>query len=84
MNGKAHKDLRPDNCGVVFEKYSDRVIVGSQEPTISEELVMNQIKYFQNEGISVLLVDLPNKTRSFYLAEGHTLDTVEQDIRKRS
>ena len=79
----AHIDLRPDNCGVLFEKWSDRVIVGSTEDELSE-LILGQIGYFQKEGISVLIVNQNEKTRMFYLADGHTIKSVEEDIKCRA
>jgi len=78
----AHIDLRPDNCGVLFEKYSDKVIVGSTEGELSD-LIIGQIGFFQREGISVLIINLKEKKRFFYLAEGHTIQSVEEDIRWR-
>jgi hypothetical protein len=77
-----HIDLRPDNGGVLFEKWSDRVIVGSTEDELSE-LILGQIGYFQKEGISVLIVNQNEKIRNFYLAEGHTIQSVEEDIKWR-
>jgi Fe-S-cluster containining protein len=77
-----HIDLRPDNGGVLFEKWSDRVIVGSTEDELSE-LIIGQIGYFQKEGISVLIVNQNEKIRNFYLAEGHTIQSVEEDIKWR-
>lgn len=78
----AHIDLRPDNCGVLFEKWSDKVIVGSTEDKLSN-LIMGQIEYFNREDISVLIVNLINKERFFYLAEDHTIQSVEEDIKWR-
>lgn len=78
----AHIDLRPNNCGVLFEKYSDRVIVGSADNELSE-LVLGQIGFFQREGISVLIVNTKKKERYFYLADGHTIESVEEDIKWR-
>lgn len=76
------EELRPDKCGVLFEKWSDRVIVGSTETNISK-LIINQIGYFQKEGISVLIVNQNEKTRTFYLADGHTIQSVKEDIKWR-
>ena len=78
----AHIDLRPDKCGVCFEKYSDKVIVGSTENKLSK-LILGQIGFFQKEGISVLIVNMKKKERYFYLAEGHTIESVVEDIRWR-
>ena len=78
----AHIDLRPNNCGVLFEKWSDNVIVGSTEDELSE-LILGQIGYFQRECISVLMVNQEEKIKVYYLAEGHTVSFVDGEIRKR-
>lgn len=78
----AHIDLRPDNCGVCFEKYSDKVIIGSSEDELSK-LILGQIGYFNREGISVLIVDFKKKERYYFLADGHTVPFVEGEIKTR-
>ena len=78
----AHVHLRPDNCGVLFEKYTDRVIVGSTERDLSD-LMIGQIGLFQREGISVVIINMIKKHRYFYLADGHTVQSVEEDIKWR-
>jgi len=73
------EELRPDKCGVMFEKWSDKVIIGSTEKEISD-LIKNQIRYFNREGISIIISDYDKKTRTFYLAKGHTKDSVRKEI----
>jgi hypothetical protein len=77
------EELRPDICGVLFEKYSDKVIVGSTTESELSDLMLGQITYFQKEGISVLIVNQNEKTRTFYLADGHTRQSVKEDIKWR-
>jgi hypothetical protein len=77
----AHIDLRPDNCGVLFEKWSDYVIVGSTEYEITK-LILGQIQFFNREGISVLVVD-SNNNRNLYLADGHTPEFVHKELENR-
>lgn len=76
------EELRPDMCGVLFEKWSDKVIVGSTENKLSK-LIRNQLGYFQREGISILIVNQNEKTRTFYLSDGHTIQSVKEDIKWR-
>jgi hypothetical protein len=78
----AGKELRPNVCGVLFEKWSDKVIVGSTENKLSK-LILNQIEYFKNEGISILIVNQNEKTRTFYVADGHTVESVKEEIKWR-
>lgn len=76
---KAGKELRPDKCNVVFEKWSDKVIVGATDVNLSK-LVLRQIGFFKREGISVLIIDHKKKTRTYFLAPGHTKQFVKKEI----
>ena len=83
QNIKVSNELRPDKCNVLFEKYSDNVIVGVTEKELSE-LVLNQIKHFRNSGISVLIVDYTKKTKTYFLVKNHTKEFVRKEINDRS
>lgn len=52
-----HPDLRPDYLGVVFEKITDTLILGTIDGKLEDrsELVNRQVRYFVNEGISVMM-----------------------------
>lgn len=78
----AHIDLRPDNCGVLFEKWTDKVIVGSTNDKLSD-LILRQLEFFQREGISTVIIRPKEKSRTFYLAEGNTIQSVEEEIKWR-
>jgi len=58
------EELRPDRCGMMFEKWSDKVIVGVTDTGISE-LAMNQINHFREEGISILVINHKEKSKTF-------------------
>jgi hypothetical protein len=75
----AGEELRPDKCGVLFEKWSDKVIVGLTNEIISN-LILDQIDYFRSEGISIIIVNYTKKIRIYFLAEGHTKDFVRKEI----
>jgi hypothetical protein len=79
----AGEELRPDKCGVLFEKWSDKVIVGATNEILSN-LILGQIDYFRSEGISIVIVDHTKKTRTYFLAEGHTKDFVRKEINDSS
>lgn len=69
---KSHVDLRPDNCGVVFEKINSTLILGSLDDELENisDLVKRQIDFFIREGISVVIQKFnPHKFRGF-IAEG--------------
>lgn len=49
--------LRPDYCGVVFEKLADDLMFGSVDPNHKDlSVIHGQINYFLNEGINTVLV----------------------------
>jgi len=76
----AGEELRPDRCNVLFEKWSDHVMVGATDSDDIKEIVMRQIDFFRSEEISVLMVDHNKKTRTFFLAPGHNKEFVREEI----
>lgn len=50
-------NMRPDKCGVIFEKLTNKLFVGNIDPkqTKPKEIVMKQITSFLNDGYSVIL-----------------------------
>lgn len=72
-------DLRPDNCGTLFEKWSDTVMVGVTDVGIST-LIHKQIDFFRSEGISVLFLDHSKKSKGYFLASKHTKEFVKGEI----
>lgn len=76
-------ELRPDLCGVLFEKWSNTVMLGItviNNPLL--DLIFRQIKGFNGEGISVLMINYKVKTRIFHLADGHTKDFVKDEMNR--
>lgn len=54
---KASVKLRPDNCGVMFEKLENDLMFGSVDPKHKDfSFVNGQIKYFLSEGINVVTI----------------------------
>jgi Fe-S-cluster containining protein len=76
----SHIDLRPDKCGVLFEKWSDKVIVGSMNISYISDLIEKQIDYFRSENISVIMINHFEKYRTYFLAQGHTKEFVQEEI----
>jgi len=72
-------EMRPDKCGVLFEKFTDHLIVGVSQGIMSD-LVNGQIEFFNREKISVVIISHFNKSKKNYLAEGHTKTFVENEI----
>jgi len=55
INGASEK-MRPDNCGVIFEKLEDDLMFGTVNPNHTEfQFIHGQINSFIKEGINVVL-----------------------------
>jgi hypothetical protein len=53
---KVSEKLRPDNCGVVFEKLEDDLMFGTKSPKHKDfKFVQGQINAFLKEGINVVI-----------------------------
>jgi hypothetical protein len=76
---KVHIDLRPDKCGVIFEKFTDNVIMGVTDGYVSYR-AMGQIESFKKENISVVMMNHNTKTKKNFLSKGHTKEFVEKEI----
>jgi hypothetical protein len=77
------EDLRPDRCGVIFDRAGDDVITGrlSEGREISE-LLKGQIETFMSEGFSVVLFSGAKKLS--YMQEKHNKNYVIGVISDRS
>ena len=76
---KCSEDLRPDKCGVIFEKIADDIYLGTIEPTqesISPQM-MGQIGSFAKHGISTIFIHRNIKKPYIYPANK---DIIPQDI----
>jgi len=71
-------ELRPDNCGIVFNQLTNNVISGDVDPKIEElnEFVKNQIHSFLDKGLSVVLFNVKFDTPFIIPAFGRPLDSV--------
>jgi len=77
---EVHPDLRPDKCGVVFEKINDTLILGSLDGKLKEmsDLIHRQIRSFGNEGISVMIQQFnPYKFICFYIKGAKKEDIIK-------
>ena len=75
-----HLDLRPDKCGVVFEKLADDVVMGAISNEYNHNLIEGQVNSFINQGFSVLLVNHTFKQKRLFLTKGHTEEYVNEVI----
>lgn len=71
LQGGNNIELRPDKCGVMFWKKSERIFCGASMPGIpTTDLALKQIASFKNQGYSVVLLKMGEKPH-IELAEGH-------------
>lgn len=56
-------DLRPDKCGVIFEKLNDTLILGTGDPDRKEfpKYLNKQISLFTEDGYSVIMLNAKYK-----------------------
>lgn len=54
---KVNIALRPDNCGVMFEKLDDDLMVGIIDPDNTPTHLNGQIQSFMNEGLNVVILN---------------------------
>lgn len=54
---KASINLRPDKCGVIFERISNKLFIGTINPKMKQlsTVLMKQISLFMKDGFSVIL-----------------------------
>jgi hypothetical protein len=72
-------ELRPDKCGVMFSKKSDRIFSGMLVPDVPiTDLAMKQIVSFNKQGYSVVMLKL-GEERHIELAEGHDRETINKE-----
>lgn len=72
-------DLRPDQCGVIFEKLSDRLIYGTVIARLTAKAA-KQVYAFQAQGFSVVLAhNIGNSSRTV-LAEDHDPDEIQAEF----
>jgi len=71
LQGGKDIELRPDKCGVMFWKKSERIFCGASMPGIPiTDLALKQIASFKNQGYSVVLLKMGEKPH-IELAKGH-------------
>lgn len=78
LESGANIELRPDKCGIMFIKKSDRIFTGMLVPnTPITDIARKQIVSFNKQGYSVVLLTKDEKP-FIVVASGHN----EEEIRK--
>ena len=69
---KVSIDLRPDNCKIIFEKISDNLFFGTQDPRYEmTDFAKKQILSFVAQGFSVMISSTKYKNPAIYLSKDH-------------
>jgi len=83
LDNNAHADMRPDKCHIIFENLSEDIIFGTLDPNyIIDDLIIGQIRAFQNSGSSIVLQTFKGKPQ-IYLTQGATGSEVYQFIQEK-
>lgn len=83
MMENAGEDLRPDKCGIIFDRAGDDVISARIEEEMKlNRLVVRQIESFNNEGFSVLI--FRGQDSKCFLSGNHTEEYVRGIVDGRS
>ena len=79
---KVNISLRPDNCKMIFEKVSDQIFLGTQDPRFEiTEVARKQIRQFNLQGFSVIVSHLDKKLDT-YLAPNHSKVDIQTEFRQ--
>lgn len=79
----AGEELRPDKCGVIFDRVSDDVITARlEEGKKLNGFTFAQVNRFIDEGFSVLI--FRGKEMKHFLNEHHTEQYVTETVRDRA
>lgn len=83
---KVSTNLRPDNCGVMFERIEGDIFVGNVDPDreMSQEMIDGQINAFLNEGFSVVLFNKKIATPFIIPAKGQSTQEIYNRIKEEA
>ena len=72
-------ELRPDKSHIIFDRISDKTICARQDfASLLSNKVINQIKRFNEEGFSVIV--LYGNSKKVYLTKNQSLENVKRDF----
>jgi len=80
---KAHLDMRPDNSKIIFEKISDRIFFGTQDPRFPvTNFAKGQIESFAKQGVSVVISSSSKTFSAVCLAPGHNEKEITEEFKR--
>lgn len=83
---KVHPDLRPDKCGVIFEKINDTLMLATVEFTLDKitPLIIGQVESFKKEGISTMIQQFNPFKFICVMAEGADRNEINQALKEKA
>jgi len=76
-------ELRPDNCGIIFIKKTDRIFSGLIVPGVEvTDIAKGQIKAFNDQGYSVILLKQGANQFHLMLADGHRAEDIYKEYQE--
>ena len=80
LQSTAQIELRPDNCGIIFEKLTDKIFFGTvfKQPT---KAAVEQVHSFIDQGFSVVLVsNIKRFPLKIHVAPGHDEGEIRSEL----
>lgn len=75
--------LRPDKCGIIFTKKTDRIFSGVLVTGVPvNNAAKGQIKSFNEQGFSVILLCADDMSLKAVLAKGHEPEDIEYEYKE--
>ena len=77
------KELRPDRCGIIFSKNTDRIFTGAIIQGVKvTNIAKEQIVSFNKQGYSVVLVSVDEKYPRVMLSREHEIDMIMTEYKE--
>lgn len=72
QQNEAPIELRPDKCGIIFEKLDEDLFVGTIRPnSVVSEFGVNQVRAFNSQGFNVVMTKHTSKTPEIFACDNH-------------
>lgn len=83
---KVNKDLRPDHCGVLFEKINDTLFLATVDAELDEimPIVKGQIRSFNNEGFSVMMQKFTPHESICFISQGADREAIVNALEEKA
>lgn len=81
---KGNIELRPDKCGIIFEKLSDKIFFGTVDPKREpSDLGKRQAFNFVEQGYSVVLASSKRVGNLFLINKNHNEEEIRRELSER-